>query len=485
MSTLSSDFYATLYDGLYATGYHRDQSFTLTWPLIEELRLCHATSVASVLDVGCSHGRAVEELWHLGMTASGVDVSHLAVMRASRLRTRNARCTPPCFRQGSATQLPWPNASFDAIISSDVLEHLAPTDIPAVVSEWHRVARSLVLVLIAPRAERETWHLAALNRAASEPNGTSPDSAASPQVLKELHRLRQTLSVTSGLHLSVFRLQWWIAQFTSSGAFRALPSASVAGSLHIALQRLPSLPAVSQPLGSAAAARYRATAPLPFKPNSLRPLPMGRAGASSAVWQRRGATRNISLCAVEQELCDCDGVVWYGQRPDGLRRRAFRPYDAWRACAVTAEVHGSTPCSLTTFGRDPQLRQAGACFCTRADPQRMDGSGPVLVLDEQSKCADEGGTCECDGTLWFGSRFYNACGSEAKTLEQMLSVCVAAVPARYPKPTPCVIAEMGRNPVARFKGSCFCEHGVPPMEPAVPVGHDVHTEQLARTILLG
>ena len=464
----TSDFYATLYDGLYATGYHRDQSFTLTWPLIEELRLCHSTSVASVLDVGCSHGRAVEELWRMGMSASGVDVSELAVKRASRLRTQRTRCTPPCFRQGSATRLPWPNASFDAIVSSDVLEHLAPTDIPAVVAEWHRVARSLVLVLISPRPERETWHLAALSRAAREANGTSSE-------------LRHALSVTSGLHLSVFSLPWWHARFTSSGLFRVLPSASVTGSLHIVLQRVPSLPSLGQPPGSDAAIRYRATAPLPFRPDRSRSLPMGRTVPSSAAWRRRGATHNISFCAVEQELCECEGVVWYGRRPAGHRKRAWSPMDALRACTLTVQAHGSTPCSLATFGRDPHMaHQAGACFCTRADPHRMDG---LLPMDESSKCADEGGTCECYGTLWYGSRFYDACGLVATTLEQMLSVCVAAVPARHPKPTPCVVAEMGRSPVTGFKGSCFCEHGA--RAELAADGPAIHTEQLARTTLLG
>jgi ubiquinone/menaquinone biosynthesis C-methylase UbiE len=62
-------------------------------------------------------------------------------------------CVGDCFLQGSALSIPWPDNSFDAIISSDVLEHIAPDDIPVLVQELHRVSRSLVILLIAPREE--------------------------------------------------------------------------------------------------------------------------------------------------------------------------------------------------------------------------------------------------------------------------------------------------------------------------------------------
>merc|ERR1740121_1875941 len=71
------------------------------------------------------------------------------------LRLRGATCAQqPCFKQGSLTDLPYSDSSVDAGLSVDVLEHIAPEDVPKVVDEISRVVRHALLVEIADFKER-------------------------------------------------------------------------------------------------------------------------------------------------------------------------------------------------------------------------------------------------------------------------------------------------------------------------------------------
>ena len=146
---------AKLYDALYATGYHANLNTTRATQILPAIvNLSRTFGVRSVLDVGCSHGYAVSWLWRRGFLASGVDVSHIAVEKARRARGEPAgRCVPPCFAQGSAAQLPWANRSFDAVMSTDVLEHLEVGEVDAALGELTRVASKLMVLKIASRGD--------------------------------------------------------------------------------------------------------------------------------------------------------------------------------------------------------------------------------------------------------------------------------------------------------------------------------------------
>jgi SAM-dependent methyltransferase len=143
---------ASLYDALYKGGYHDNINFSHAREILPfVLDTIRETDSSSVLDVGCSHGFAVQQLWAHGVHASGMDLSKVAVDLAIRTRGNQGLCVPPCFTQGSATALPWANNSFDIVMSSDVLEHLQPADVPVAVSEFSRVARRALILKIAMR----------------------------------------------------------------------------------------------------------------------------------------------------------------------------------------------------------------------------------------------------------------------------------------------------------------------------------------------
>jgi SAM-dependent methyltransferase len=83
------------------------------------------------LDVGCATGLLVKAFEDRGIEADGIDVSAWAVKHAVSARVV----------QGSATELPWPDESFDVVISQDFMEHVHPDDLPTVLAEQVRVAR--------------------------------------------------------------------------------------------------------------------------------------------------------------------------------------------------------------------------------------------------------------------------------------------------------------------------------------------------------
>ncbi|MEO5345217.1 MAG: class I SAM-dependent methyltransferase [Magnetococcus sp. YQC-9] len=76
-----------------------------------------------VLDVGCGDGALTYLIAREGFTVSGVDPSELAI------RLAKEQITPLeieiDFRIAPAQQIPWPDGSFDAVISSDVIEHVS------------------------------------------------------------------------------------------------------------------------------------------------------------------------------------------------------------------------------------------------------------------------------------------------------------------------------------------------------------------------
>lgn len=164
--------YREVYDRLYDAGYHDDwkdrtHADKTLWPwCLKELEF------ASMLDVGASYGALVARATEAGKQAVGLEISE----QACRWAQEHGRDV----RQGSMLSMPFPDRSFDLVLSSDTFEHLAKADLNRAVFEAIRVSRRYVAMKIAVRMD----------------------------VMKKWKRL-----VGHDLHLSMLPHETWVALF--------------------------------------------------------------------------------------------------------------------------------------------------------------------------------------------------------------------------------------------------------------------------------
>ena len=99
------------------------------------IRLGPNLSGLRVLDVGCGGGILTEELLRQGILATGVDLAERALCCAAA-HARDESLIP-FYARARAERLPFPDATFSAVLSTDFLEHVQ--DMRAVVREAARV----------------------------------------------------------------------------------------------------------------------------------------------------------------------------------------------------------------------------------------------------------------------------------------------------------------------------------------------------------
>ena len=112
-----------------------------------------ACGTGRMVDLGCGMGLLVHRLLRLGVDAYGTDVSRVAASIADAT-------APGRFVVGDLRNVPWPDGSFDTVLSTDCLEHLEEADVPAALAEMRRIARRCLYLRIATRPDRDgEWHL--------------------------------------------------------------------------------------------------------------------------------------------------------------------------------------------------------------------------------------------------------------------------------------------------------------------------------------
>lgn len=97
----------------------------------------------SVLDAGCGEGFVIRYLERRdpSLELAGIDKSAEAIAYARRVLDLDAT-----FHTGNLYDLPFPDASFDTVLCSEVLEHLEEPH--RAVGELQRVARHYVLITV-------------------------------------------------------------------------------------------------------------------------------------------------------------------------------------------------------------------------------------------------------------------------------------------------------------------------------------------------
>jgi ubiquinone/menaquinone biosynthesis C-methylase UbiE len=117
----------------------------------------------ALLDVGCAKGFMMHDLAELipGITVKGIDISDYAIENAiDDMR--------PHVQVANATRLPFPDKSFDVVISINTVHNLAREDCGQALREIERVARRGSFVTVDAyrnedeRLRMEAWNLTAL-----------------------------------------------------------------------------------------------------------------------------------------------------------------------------------------------------------------------------------------------------------------------------------------------------------------------------------
>ena len=101
-----------------------------------------------VLDAACGEGYGSAMLAGVASAVTGIDVDADAIAHA---RTSYAALPNIRFEAGSVASLPFPDASFDVVVSFETIEHLPRDDQPRMLAEFARVlSRDGLLILSAP-----------------------------------------------------------------------------------------------------------------------------------------------------------------------------------------------------------------------------------------------------------------------------------------------------------------------------------------------
>lgn len=111
-------------------------------PLLEELQKQH---VRTVCDAGCGCGAFALRLIRQGFAVSGFDVSGRAVEIAETLLQKAGKHA--ALKTVSILATGYEDDTFDAVVSRDVLDHMAKTDAVLVVRELLRIVKPGGVVL--------------------------------------------------------------------------------------------------------------------------------------------------------------------------------------------------------------------------------------------------------------------------------------------------------------------------------------------------
>lgn len=136
--TINNAFYDDLGDDWYTSSNHpiallrAENAIRIPW-ILNEIEKRFGT--AQILDVGCGAGMLTNALAEKGHAVSGIDLSESSLTIAKKRDTTGR----VAYQKANAYALPFPDASFNVVCATDVLEHV---EIPQkLISEASRVLK--------------------------------------------------------------------------------------------------------------------------------------------------------------------------------------------------------------------------------------------------------------------------------------------------------------------------------------------------------
>lgn len=108
-----------------------------------------------VLDAGCGSGSLLFKISGIGCNTFGIEQSKEYV-EILRKRMKNlTQSNVKSIKQGSVVDIPYPDKSFDAVVSAEVLEHVK--DDTAAILEFYRVLRGGGVCVVSVPASPALW----------------------------------------------------------------------------------------------------------------------------------------------------------------------------------------------------------------------------------------------------------------------------------------------------------------------------------------
>lgn len=111
---------------------------------VRQMTLSLAPSVKKkkALDAGCGRGELVYALAQAGSTVIGIDFSDSAVKLSRQTCADFIKRQRATIAKMDATDLKFPDNSFDLVFAGDLVEHLSDTDLKKFIKESHRILKS-------------------------------------------------------------------------------------------------------------------------------------------------------------------------------------------------------------------------------------------------------------------------------------------------------------------------------------------------------
>ena len=158
---IARQFGKEFFDGDRRHGYGGFNYFSRFWqPVVPTLRAHFGLGEgSSVLDVGCAKGFMLHDLAELipGIIVKGVDASSYAIEHA-------IEDMKPNVQVGDARSLPFPDKSFDVVISINTIHNLDRTECAQALREIERVSRGKSYITVdAYRSDEEKARMFAWN----------------------------------------------------------------------------------------------------------------------------------------------------------------------------------------------------------------------------------------------------------------------------------------------------------------------------------
>lgn len=152
---LAKQFGKDYWDGDRRVGYG-GMKYDGRWKVVAEGLAKHYGLAAGskVLDVGCGKAFLLYDLTQVvpGLEVRGLDISQYAIENAKEE-------VRPFLQVGHANRLPFPDQSFDLVISINTLHNLYCPDLECALKEMERVGRNKYLVVESYRNEEEKVNL--------------------------------------------------------------------------------------------------------------------------------------------------------------------------------------------------------------------------------------------------------------------------------------------------------------------------------------